>query len=316
MDELINEDDHGSSMEEDGWDSNGPPIQNIVTPFSSPCPTLEPSWEEIAKDGRGTLVHVPRGAQATVQQTFLTLLRHFRSNPGWQSLHALWAFPKCVLVPLKRRGKNHWAATGRKVKNRAQLYLSRPVRQSWMEAALPAPTNRPNTRRRTVEAEDERLERLLSRMEGLVGHGALGKGSRLLMSDGVQDPEDPVVLQTLRDLHPSCGAPGYLVGTDSMETLIVDYSREATQDRIVASWKAVFSFPKDSAAVPSGLRPDHLNDLVADPAGTLGKDILEELDSLIMDWLVHGIPTSAATILRKVEGWQDNVAGGRCSTDG
>ena len=124
------------------------------------------------------------------------------------------------------------------------------------------------------------MERLSQRIENLVGYGAPGKASRLPLSDGVQDTSDPAFLKLLRELHPH-GAPAGDHRLPGTETLILDGSSEWIQDRLALLRKHVMSFEKESAPGPSGLRPDHLRDLLAEPLAEHATRLLQCLDVFI-----------------------------------
>jgi hypothetical protein len=75
-----------------------------VTPFSEPCPLFEVGWDTITSPARSTLVHIPRGAVNVVTEEYTRVLQRFNEEPGWETLHSLWAFPKAVLAPMTRGG--------------------------------------------------------------------------------------------------------------------------------------------------------------------------------------------------------------------
>jgi hypothetical protein len=73
-----------------------------VTPFSEACPVFEVGWDTITSPARSTLVHIPRGAVNVVTEEYVRVLQRFNEEPGWETLHSLWAFPKAVLAPMTR----------------------------------------------------------------------------------------------------------------------------------------------------------------------------------------------------------------------
>ena len=86
--------------------SMGPAPPTSVTPLAHPEPPLSPTWDEIALDDRGTILHIPRGAVEAVTRSFVSVLSRFLSEASWESFHALWAFPKAVLAPPEPRGQD------------------------------------------------------------------------------------------------------------------------------------------------------------------------------------------------------------------
>ena len=270
-----------------------PAAQSFVTPLGNPAPPLSPSWEEIAQDDRSTILHIPRGAVQAVTATFETLLSRYLREQSWEAFHALWAFPKAVLAPLSRGGKAHYSVLGRKVAARATAYLNRPVPESWSESCLPSVPPARRTRGQAAREEAAALDRVHSRVVRSVGNGALAKALNLLTSDGVQDPEDPTVLGTLQALHPSEAAPGY-GPPEARQRLTTDVSDDGLKDRLTALRQAVYSFGKESAPGPSGLRSDHLKAMLQGP---VGEGLLRTLDKFVQSCLQEGVPPGVAPIL-------------------
>ena len=300
------------------------PLLQLVTSFSMPQPPLSPSWHEINVDTRGTLVHIPRGALPVVTKMYVRLVHWFVHEPGWESFHALWAFPKSVLAPLKRAGRSHWNLVGRQVSRRATDYLQRPVAESWKEAGLPAVKSTPMTRKRARNQGDVDMERLTARIERLVGNGAPGKASRLLLSKGVFDPTDPSVATALQSLHPHHPPHGRSSTPFAEDDLLIrDGSSEGVQDRLDDLYKAIRSFEPESAAGPSGLRPDHLRDMVFDRVLPQASELLLALDAFIGLVLTEGLPAGIAprfaaaklTALRKTATVQQTPGPGTSAAD-
>ena len=52
----------------------------------------------------------------------------------------------------------------------------------------------------------------------------------MLLSDGVQDPSEPRVIQALQDLHPPEAPPGFLPDGAEPDPVCLDFSSEGTQD--------------------------------------------------------------------------------------
>ena len=263
------------------------------TPLDQPAPPLHPSWDEIAMDSRGTVLHIPRGALQAVTGTYVSLLNQFLTDGSWESFHALWAFPKAVLAPIGRGGKVHSAALGRKLVARATAYLGRPVALSWADSQLPPPTVARRTRQQVSRDDALAQERLHARVLRSVGNGALSKALNLLTSDGVQDASDPLILAKLRSLHPAEPPPGY--GPDgARQALPSDTTDEGTRERLDQLRRAVFSFGKESAPGPSGLRSDHLKAMLLGP---MADSLLTALDAFVQRCLRVGPHPAIAPIL-------------------
>jgi hypothetical protein len=119
----------GSSTEDDMYIPGGP----TGTPLTSQAPHLLPSWAEVALDPRITVSNIPRGAAAIIAEVYSKLLHVFNTGRTWESLHALWCFPKAVLSTLPSGGRGHWARLGRVIRGRAEAFLKRPTLESWQD---------------------------------------------------------------------------------------------------------------------------------------------------------------------------------------
>jgi len=272
-----------------------------VTPLSEPCPdSIWPAFLTIAQDKRPTVTRLPRGCVMEVSRIYCLLMNKYNKHPSWESLHALWAFPKAVFAAGPRGGRAHWSSVGQSIKSRAIAYLTRPVADSWEDsktlAQRNATGNRPWTRAFAAGAEDRDDERWVKRITKLTSHGALSKACGQLTSAGVQDARDPEVLTTLKSLHPNEPAPG--VGPmGARSSLVFDLSENGSKDRLVALRKTIRSFPPDSAPGPSGLRPDHLKDMVGNGAETDSAGLLAAIDLFVRNLLIHGLPPLASPVM-------------------
>ena len=276
------------------------PAPAVVTPFSHPCPDLRPDWSDIAMDPRSTIVHIPRGAVQAVSLAYTACLRLFNSQPGWETLHRLWCFPKAVLAapPVRRGGKMAWAALGRLVRGRADAFSGRAAWESWEDSRQGHPTGPDVIRTRGKRLRDSAAEqdRWAKRVTRLVSNAALSKAASQLTSEGVQDAADPRVWEELCRLHPYEPPPGR-GPPDTWEPPLFDFAREATEDRWALLHRAVRDFPQESAPGPSGLRPDHLKALLEPGVGLDAGPLLRELDIFYINATTHGLPPGAAAIL-------------------
>ena len=98
--------------------------------------------------------------------------------------------------------------------------------------------------------------RTVDATRAMVAEGAPGKALTLLTSQGVHDSSDPEVLQRLKDLHPA--GPTLPVPVAAPRVALVDWPDEA----LAKMRSLVHSFPPASAGGPSGLRPQHLIDVL------------------------------------------------------
>ena len=116
---------------------------------------------------------------------------------------------------------------------------------------------------------------LLQRVVRAVGNGAISKACQLLVSDGVLDASKPEVMQKLRELHPQEEVPPE-ISLEGLEKLAFGSGEEEVRQRLIDLRGAIFSFPNESAPGPSGLRPDHLKDMVGEVPRNLGEELLKE----------------------------------------
>jgi len=102
-----------------------------------------------------------------------------------------------------------------------------------------------------------------------VGNGAISKACQLLVSDGVLDSNQQVVMDKLKALHPTEDVPPAL-DREGLARLEFSDEPEEVRERYIALRQAIFSFPKESAPGPSGLRPEHLQAMVGETPGYRG----------------------------------------------
>ena len=269
-----------------------------TTPLTQPCPaSLTPTPLDILKDDTATLLHIPRQARELVAMALAATLRHFVHSPSWESLQRLLAFPKIILAPLDRGGRSHWHVVSKTVQKRAQRYMDDTVEISWAQTRRKAKTPAPQlrTRQQHQNAESLQSKALLDRVESLVAQGAVSKACSLLSSDGIMDAKDPAVLEELRRLHPHEPTPPKLPQQARQWNFPTD-NREK-RNRLHCLLQCIRSFPTSSAPGPSGLRPDHVKDLLEDETSPGGAELLAALE-LYATWAAKGnIPETAAPFL-------------------
>ena len=145
----------------------------------------------------------------------------------------------------------------------------------------------------------------------------------MLVSDGVHDATDTQVIDKLRALHPSEAAVGPSDIRDIPLLIGDDATPDDKRDRLTSILHLVRSFPKESAAGPSGLWPSHLQDCLIDETLPESKELIEALDAFVC-WAASGrIPLPAApflcaarlTPLRKPAAHAQMVAEQQCFDD-
>ena len=101
-------------------------------------------------------------------------------------------------------------------------------------------------------------------IRALIEEGALSKATKLLLSCGLADSQDPSVEGKLRALHPNA-SPHVVAGVDLPSlvkgSLGSDTGADAEEPKWAKrAWDAISSFPPGTAGGPSGLRPVHLKE--------------------------------------------------------
>ena len=156
------------------------------------------------------------------------------------------------------------------------------------------PKSRPTTRAFARSADADSA--LLRRVEGLIAQGALSKAARHLTSMGILDINDEQVQNALRLLHPN-GSPCPGVPAGFQDYAVFSEEDDEKRERFKTILALVRSFDVASAPGPSGLRPDHLKDLLDDDASPGATDLLQSLETLMVHGLMGNIPEVARPYL-------------------
>ena len=268
-----------------------PSEDNAFTPLSSPEPACGPSLRTILQNTRPLLRHVPRGARTAWAGTLATIVNDLASTPSWEALQRLFLFPRwCLMVPV-RAGKSHRRDLASYVTRRCNEFLALSPSEAW--ARLPDPAIRPPeprmTRRRaswisrdasnpTAPLDDATLRAIRTFVE----EGAPGKAVNLLLSEGCHNPKDPGVLAKLQALHPSASPPSEGTGSHAADPEHMWHDLESRRERLRALDRAIRDFPPASAAGPSGLRPQHLQDAIKTAEHGATQRLLIALDRLAL----------------------------------
>ena len=103
---------------------------------------------------------------------------------------------------------------------------------------------------------------------------AFSKAAKHLLSTGLHDSADTEVRKALEALHP---AREPIAEEFPKELWPMDTSPEGRRARLKALKQSILQSPLRSAAGPSGLRPQHLQDIIRKDAG-IAALLLEALD--------------------------------------
>ena len=210
--------------------------------------------------------HIPAVARNEVAATLARVLQNFRDRPGWESLQQLLAFPKVVLHVLDRSGNSHWAVVGATIHDRARAYLAEPLSQTWRSTLARKTSMRQLSTRVQAKDQEAMSKGFIAGLECMVADGCLSKACRHLTT-GLVNVSDPGVLDQLQALHPS---EPHWTATRPLFGHRLEFTEddEDTAKGVAeAVLHAVRSFPTGSAPGPTGLRPDHLRELLDDATG-------------------------------------------------
>jgi len=209
-----------------------------------------------------------------VAESLAILLSRFCDLQTWESLQRLLLFPKFALGKKDRGGsrKDNSAFC----RQRCSAAVTSPLSALWSDLI---PTQQRSSDRlrnrkrlaesaRNAEEDDVNDPRTVDSIRRYLNEGAPGRAFKLLSSHGLHDPSDRAVLDRLKELHPS-DAPLPVPEPIERSPDPLDVS-DADKERMRA---LVSSFPAGSAGGPSGLRPQHLLD-VLHAASTRAQDAL------------------------------------------
>ena len=219
-----------------------------------------PTLAEVHALKARTLKHVPkasRGLWAQALTRCLAAVVAYNSLAAWTELTML---PKAVLGPPPRGGRRHARASATFTSDRLTRWLNGERLELWEEtvwAAGKAPPPKPPDEAAT-----------LRRAEALAREGFDRKACAALLSDGLC-PTSATTARQLRALHPLASAPN--CGPLSALPMAAYFSEEDVK-------RCLQSFPRDTAAGPSALRAQHLQDALS-PAHSSA--FLEQLTSVV-----------------------------------
>jgi len=139
----------------------------------------------------------------------------------------------------------------------------------------PGPGRRPCSE--GTDTSPHASDRTADAVRALLAEGAPGRALQQLTSDGVCQSADAAVLARLRELHPQAEGTGWAAPWPDDRP---DVTPSWASDHPLAMEAVIRSFQPGSAAVPSGLRHQHLMDCLnsADSAAKAG--LLEALLTL------------------------------------
>ena len=245
-----------------------------------------PSFHTIAATRVGTLRHIPLTARVPVARLFRKICLMACSPVGTtrlQGFHLLFAFPKSVLGPLPRGGAKN--ATARLVIGRTEKFLNDPG-ALWEEVVAIEASNThkimaKHKKRKRGEAQAGQSARSSQdRAVALTREGYFSKAIRALVPSE-PSPDNDDTRQRLATLHPS--EPPF-APTSPPTPPSAPLFRAEDVHRVVRRFKP------SSGPGPSGLRAEHLDELMA----TIDTQLSGPLYSLLHKMALGVIPEAAA----------------------
>ena len=274
---------------------NAPTSENFGVP-------LHDTWDkmnllnDICGSYRPLLRHIPKGVLSCWASGLTKAIDEFLQHQTWESLARLLAYPKVTLGVPHRSGRAHKSEATRLVRKQVQAFAT-----DWLQAwnGLKRVSMRPAKKQcRDHEGLSYKVNRLenpafLNTLQGLMDDGAFSKAVKHLLSDGVHDAMNEEVRQKLQELHPRADPPQFVEGGEPWPW---DDTTEGKQARLKQLRFILLNFPPGSAGGPSGLRPQHLQDVLRHDVG-MGSSLLAGLDSFVRFCLDGKLPKAAAPFL-------------------
>ncbi|KAL5479607.1 hypothetical protein EMCRGX_G023154 [Ephydatia muelleri] len=208
-----------------------------------------PSFEDVCLLNQPTLHFVLSKSRPAFARALSSALRCVILENTEEAWLKLFMLPKCVLPSLRRKGRhdkplpvdilcNMWSD------NKGDLWDLARNRMT-------------NHKRGACSTSINQRTKVIDQAVSLGRSGMWVKACRILQSSGIA-PNNDITWQLLKSKHPSCPTPVPPVVHTTPVSLEPDFN-------IIAILR---SFPKDTAAGPSGLRVQHLLDVISIPLHT------------------------------------------------
>ena len=254
-----------------------------------------PPLEEVMAQYARTAKHVPKACRdqwARALTRALAAVVAYNTTAAWTELIML---PKAVLGPPPRGGRKNTRAAATFTADRLSRWLDGDKHELWREVcASPAPA-RPGP---ATAAHNRR------RAEALTREGFDRKACAALLSKGVCEDTAQVV-ETLRQLHPQ--APHPVCPPLAELPLAADITASSVE-------RVLRTFPRDSAAGPSGTRVQHFVEALTPGHCT---PVLEQLTAVVQLLARGGAPPdvapylAGASLMALPKEWRDQAYRGR-----
>jgi hypothetical protein len=261
----------------------------VPTPAPTQVPPSASSSEaflsSLLKSSTKTLNHIPYPARQGIGEALAKALANFARSKTTDSLHLLLVLPQ-VLLSKGRGGKRRARTEEARRQLKIDMWEAGEEWALWNEVsgATEESTHKLRVPKRTPP-EDEQLlsEKLVGSMLSLTRQGLPGKAAKQLVSAGVADWTKEV-LQSIQKLFPR--------GDTSQVPVYTSKAEPFTEEEVMDSLKRM---KKGKSPGPSGLRTEHLNDLVEHPA--CGHLVREGLTLFVNTVAFGGCPRDLASAL-------------------
>ena len=277
-----------------------PPLVGSLpgTPLSQAWGEMN-SLNDIMQASAPLLRHIPKGSVYAWGLAFSHLLNTFVTALTWEALRDLLAFPKVTLAVPHRGGTRHKDEAAREVGLRITRFQQDGYQALWSIAkGRGAPKRIPKRLTPEQSVMRQKVQRMsndkfLATLQGLIQDGALSKAVKHILSDGLHDTLDPQIQERLAALHPDRPPVSTIPAAQPWPW---DVSPEGHRQRLHEIKSIICDFPAGSAAGPSGLRPQHLQDVVRAGSG-VAASLMTSMDSFLQLCLDGRLPAAAAPFL-------------------
>ena len=257
-------------------EDTAPPLPDIVV--LSPA-DIDGMWK-VLRSPPLVIKRIPRAFRYSFAEELSRLLNAVTASSKVVDMIRLALFTRSVLAPLPRGGKRG--------KAQSRGILSERLRQ-WQTASVPdIITQLSSVRGRRSDMDDNNRQideddRLRRRIKALVEAGTISKAAKELTSSGIHRMTS-TIHQKLVTLHPQAVLPPTEAAPDAPE-----FCCEVAEVK-----SAVLSFPAATAPGPSGLRADHLRDILTSVSSDTADRVLTALTKLTNCSLNGLLPSSFA----------------------
>ena len=236
----------------------GPPSPIAVSPL--------PPLTAILQSHIPTLQHVPKGARDCWSKALSDCLLSVSDNPGdlthWSKLFML---PKCVLASPAAGHRLPWREILQQVRSRLRRWAAGDLLPLWEEATANGHTLSQRLSSSVTSTTSQRCHNA-RRARRAVQDGLYSKAIKSLTSVGIASPS-PEVLREMQEKYPQAPPPSLPSGP-------VPRPLSLSESSVL---NAIKSFPNGSAPGPSGLRPNHLREVVQCPSSDRAVQVLTSL---------------------------------------